>query len=228
MTQEVDPVETDEGFILPLEPSIMVFTGAPKSGKTYLMKSLLYQYAQEKYFKFGLVFSGTAFTGQFSCIPDKYIKQEWDEKFLIDYLSRLQQLALKGNLQPSFLIIDDFIGKLVGSSSLVFQNLISTYRWYKLTIFMSSQYLAAGLATTLIRECATHAFMFHSHIKNSIKSLYESFGFQMKNQDEFQDFFNSATEEKYYCMLAVLTKTKKDETYFGFKADSYPEFKLKF
>lgn len=218
----------DEGFRLPLEANIYVFTGSPRSGKTFLIKSLLYQYAKEKYFKFGLVFSGTKFTGQFSCVPEKYIRDKWDDAFFEDYLARLRKLKLEGKLQPNFLILDDMIGKLVGSSSNVLQNLISCYRWYDMTIFISTQYLSAGLATTLLRECATYAFMFRSHIRNSIKALYESFGYQCENQDIFQEMFNQATDEQYYCLLAVLNESKEKDCYRSFKADSYPEFKLKF
>ena len=41
---------------LPRKPQIMCFVGKPESGKSHLIKSMLYDYAKHKYFKFGITF----------------------------------------------------------------------------------------------------------------------------------------------------------------------------
>ena len=41
---------------LPRKPQIMCFIGKPESGKSHLIKSMLYDYAKHRYFKFGITF----------------------------------------------------------------------------------------------------------------------------------------------------------------------------
>jgi hypothetical protein len=229
-------------FELPLDPSVIVLIGKPRSGKSYAVKSLLYQYAKHfsterknrGHFAFGLAISKTAFTGAYNYIPEAYVWDSYDEgklKLYLDSLEALRNFSTKDGkvedkLQPNFLLIDDMMGLLNTRDSLLV-NLITCHRHYKMTIFITSQYMV-GNCSTLLRECSTHAFVWPLKAKNSLEATYEAFGFKLENVKQWSTLLEKATSKEHSCLVFVDGHKEISDSYYAFKALPLPDKPFKF
>ena len=80
-------------FVLPTsaeQPKVFVLAGACASGKTFMLKSCMYRFAQAKHFKFGVTFTATGFTGDYDWAPERSIR-EWDEEFFKAYINEPEE-----------------------------------------------------------------------------------------------------------------------------------------
>ena len=216
-------------FIPPLQPLIITVIGKPSSGKTYFIRSLIYYYMKQKYFKFGLVFTRTKFNGDYNFLQDEFIKEDYDEEYLKKYIEKLRNYKRKkGFVPPSFLILDDMLGQLSVYNSF-WTSLISCFRHYNLTLIFSSQSITSKLTSTLLRECVNLSFCYRSVFKNTIVSLYESFGMLFSDYNEFLEAYLRVTGQKFTALVFINDKESKEESYYEYKApSSVPDFKIKF
>lgn len=226
-----DTLFDNEGeFILPQKPLIITILGKPGTGKTYLIKSLIYQYSKIKYFKFGICICRTKFNHGYDYIPDKYVYDNYDENFLTNYFTKLKQYKEKtGKIENNFLIIDDCLGS-INFYSPFWSHLISCFRHYRVTIFLAAQSITGRSSTSsLLRECTNLSYMFKTVYQPSIHALYESYGGLMDNYQEFQDTLFAVTEQKHHCLMFANDRDGKDNSYFSYVApENVPDFKLKY
>lgn len=204
-------------FNFPKKPAqIMLFLGRPNSGKSYCIKSIIYNFRD--HFKFGMCITGTKFNNDYDYIPDKYIIDNYNEEYLKSYVDNLKKIREgKKELQPNFLIIDDMLGKIDLYSNF-WINLISIHRHLNMYIFFACQYLKAKGSATILRETCNYAFMYRSVYQNTVKSLYEAFGGLFDTYEEFKKVLNETTKEKYNCLLFINGKDDIENSYFKFKA----------
>jgi hypothetical protein len=226
---DVEVFDEKGNFIPPLQPLIINAVGKCATGKTYFIRSLIYYYIKQKYFKFGLVFTRTKFNGDFDFMPEEHIKEEYDEQFLKQYLSKLRRYKeTKGFVPPNFLILDDMLGQCSVYSNF-WTSLISTHRHYNLTLIISSQSITSKLTSTLLRECVNISVMFRSVFKNTIVALYECYGQQFEDYNEFLNVYLQVTGKKYHCLMFLNDKESKEKAYYSYIAPpNVPEFKIKF
>lgn len=173
-------------------PSINLFVGAPRSGKSYLMKYLLIKLALEGKFKYGLVFSPSDNTFE-SVIPGKYLHRLYNDDKLKSFL-RLQ----KKSKQQAFLIIDDGIGSINLKTEL-FKHLFTSYRHYNITIFLSVQYVYS--VPPVIRQCATYVYIFKHSNQRSFEALFLSYFSDMNNWRDVRNEMNNKLKQKYTFIL---------------------------
>jgi len=199
-------------------------------GKSFLLRNLIYQFSKKNIFKFGVCFSGTGFNSDYKFLPENAVRSNYSEDQLEKYIAKLKAWlhAHPGEKLPSnFLILDDLLGRIKLNSG-VFSNLMSTFRHYNITIFITSQYFVKNIST-LLRELTDVAFIFRTRFHNSLKSLYEAYGQMLDDQDEFEYILNEATKEKHACLCYMSRKETADESYFSYQAPPKdPEFKLRF
>jgi hypothetical protein len=213
-------------------PRIFTFIGACGTGKSFMLKNIIYQMSKRGDFEFGTVFSGTAqFNGEYEWLPDGAKQNVYSEENLQKYLDKLKQWIIsnpKHKIPPNFLILDDLLGK-IHLNSAVFSHLMSTYRHYNLSIFITSQYMVKNVST-LLRELTNYAFIFRTRFKNSLVSLYEAFGQLCESQEEFNEMLKEATKEKHACLFYNAQKEEVDDAYLSFKVDesNVKDFKLEF
>ena len=210
--------------------NIFVLVGKQGSGKSYMLRNLLYNFTKQNIFQFGVCFTGTAFNTDYDFLPEDAVHSDYSEERLQQYINKIKEW-MKSNKNkkppPSFLILDDLLGKIKLSSP-IFANLISTYRHYNMSVFITSQYMVKNIST-LLRELADYAFIFKTKFKNSRIALYESFGQMLDNQDMFNSYLDKATEQQYHCLLYNANTDNKAESYHIYSADSkQKDFKLNF
>lgn len=120
-------------------PSYLLFVGKMGSGKTHMMKWMIYHMLKKGMLDYGLIICPTKFTGVWDIIPDKYVHSEFTEE-AIKSLLKLQARSIKKKKgRNCFLILDDCLGTC-NLEKRIFTELYSSSRNYNITIFLSVQH----------------------------------------------------------------------------------------
>ena len=207
-------------------PSLFLFVGKSKSGKSYLLKYLISYYClTEKHFNFGLVLTGSDYNHEYKFLPSHAV-HKYEEEVLNQYIDSLKEKKNNGEeLPPSFLVLDDILGLI--SRSKAWQNLISTYRHLNITLFISVQYLRTEASSTLIREQTGALFAFKTTNINTMKCFFDYFGSNIfENLEGFKERFQKCTTEKHSCCL-YLDHDKSMTKNTNFLMLKAPQFDLK-
>lgn len=184
------------------ENSIVFITAPPKSGKTTLIRQLIYNNQQR--FDYGLVFTSTGkFNGDYDFIPKMFVHSTFNENILKHFLNIQIQCKRK---KRAFLIFDDFLGCFNPKSKFM-SKLLSTYRHYNITIIISTQHIKS--LPPIFRECTSYSIIFKTSNKNSIKSINENFITDM-DEKELQKYINQNCE-KYHFILVDMNNNENDK-----------------
>ena len=217
---------------LPTKPEIVVLLGRPETGKSYAIRSLIYQYAKAGLLQFGVCITPTKYNGTYTYLPDKWVWEGYDEERLEKYIVALRrkqgELKKKGKeLPPNFVILDDCLGT-INMQSAFFSNWIACFRHTNTTVFITAQSLKGKGTSTLLRDCTTRALMYRTNFKIAMQGLYDAYGQVFEDYDEFKEHFQAATQEQYHCLVFENNKDSFEETYYGWKAEEVPDFQLKY
>lgn len=223
-------------------PSIHLLVGKSKSGKSVMLKYLILKQcleAKSNRFQFGLVFSTTAFNGAYEWLPEKAVKEEYDEDYLKTYVNNLKKLAKnlrnEGKEMPhSFLILDDCFGELTANSKF-FKNFIATCRHAKISVYIAAQQIGQG-SSTVIRQQTDYAMLWYTGDRNELEFYYNHFGSLYPSKKEFYEAFARKTSGEYDCMLYVNSKKNtgndwRDNNYYTMSAPDpkdMPDVKITF
>ena len=173
--------------------SIIFIAGAPGSGKSNLIRylmSLMY-----KHFNYGMVICRSALDGGYSWVPPECVHPIYSEELI----TKLQTLQNNSNTTHAYLILDDPLGEINFNSPL-WNQILTTNRHLRLTIFISTQYSAK--ISTLARECATYAFIFKPSSEQAFKSLHEAFGQEnFPRWRMFRDWLITHTSQPHSCVM---------------------------
>ena len=82
-------------LILKKKPQVFVMVGRPESGKSHLVKSIIYDYQKAGYFKFIIAFVRTKFNHDYDYLPDKYVYESFDEARLKKHIEKLREFRRK-------------------------------------------------------------------------------------------------------------------------------------
>lgn len=219
-----------ENFVkkLTARPSLLLLVGKPASGKSVLIRYLMYIYTKLNYFKYGIVYTPTKLSRDHDYIDEKYIIEDYSEEHLKNYTDRIKtQIKKTGKKHDSFIIFDDNFGNL-NFYSPFFSNLLAIHRHLGITIIISSQYLNGFGSSTQLRECCQFAFIFRTAYKRSIKALFELCGHFFDHIDDFKHTLQDMTNEEHTCMLYINSQSTEEESYFPLKASIAPKFLMKY
>ncbi len=221
-------------------PSCMIFAGSSKSGKSYLVRSILNNIFLRKKdgFKFGLVFTGTRFNSDYTAfLPEKFVIEQYSQEPLENFLNLLKQeyspileqneeKGKKKNtgIPHSFIVFDDIVSQ-INQRAPFFQNFISTYRHFNITLFFTTQYIYQVLP--LIRQQADYAFIFGHDAKRSLDALYESFGGSFETSKDFKLFLQQHTSQRYHCLVYSKDEHERTKKYQEYVAPATMQ-KVKF
>jgi hypothetical protein len=215
---------------LKLKPAIYLFIGKPASGKSYALKSLMFDFQKAKYFKFILAFVRTKFNHGYDWLPDEYVDDKYSDQKLLTHIEKLRAYRKKSGKEcpPNALIFDDLLGTVDWYSDQM-SNFLCSYRHTNTSIFLTSQYLMSKTTSTALREMVNYAFLWNSKFQNSLKAYYEAFGTLYSDKKEFFEDFQRITSEKYTCMVYDANEDDKELNYIPFKFPEHvPEFTLKY
>jgi hypothetical protein len=215
-------------FKPPLEPVVMAFIGEPKTGKSTLIKSIMHYYAQAKYFKFGLVITGSKWNGDFDFIKnEKAVWDKYDEERFKEYIDvltkRAEALKKKGKKLPkSFVILDDLLGTL--DSSDFFKSFLARYRQWNITLMIASQYAGENKGcSTLLRAVCDIAFMFPVMMANGVEAIHRAWGGWYKKESDFRELLMKVKQVDHACLLFQKQEKEIDKAYLMFKCDEAPK-----
>lgn len=236
-SKEVVPHDTN--FELPTakdQPKVWVLVGSCGSGKTFALKKIIYEHSKNSHFKFGVVYTATKFTGDYSWSPDKSV-MEFDEEHFKKYIGNLKKKVEEGvakhgkgwKLPHNYCIFDDNNGMLTQSEFMI--NFISTHRHTSTTVFVLSQMLTArGAVSTTMRSNTSFALMWPTASQTTLKGLYDNFGGLFKFP-EFKAALDSCRARKHSCLVLKNSPDNQtiEEQFCTILAGKFPEnFQLRF
>lgn len=200
------PFVEELGSFLPVSPAgegaLFSFVGTSKGGKSFTLRSLLYEYSKINYFQFGIAITGKGITTEYEYLPGACRWGKWDEGRFRDYIQDLETAAQRGPVPPNFIILDDLLGVIPHNAGW-FKNWISLSRSFSTYVFITMQNLTQGASTT-VRLQTDFAIMFHCQDAGYVKMLYEKWGMATSPGRKFADFqstLHAVTSQSHTCLF---------------------------
>ena len=219
-------------------PSVFLFQGVPKSGKSYNVHYLLEQLIRVRpFFKNLWIFSQTKFSGQYDyampCVTNMY-----SPVILQKFLKRLRDLrSLYGRNMPSnCIVLDDVIGSAGADfkKDKLLHEIITQYRHYNLTLFICSQHVRSAVTAPIVRTDTRYVFAFPCGGEETMFNIYKAYGHAYNNYEDFKESFEKLTADRvegindYACLLIDKTKRNKKNNvrWVAGNVTNIPLFKL--
>lgn len=176
-------------------PMSLLICGKPKSGKSHVIKYLLYQFTAKKdlykRFSYGIVFCKTSFNRSYNYVPSEWVKSNFIPNVLENLMKTQASIREQGYVPPHvFVVFDDCLGNKQFKSDL-FKDLVQNYRHYNISPILSTQYI--NRIETVNRECVSHAIVFKQFSRNAIEAIYNSFGQRFDSEKEFKEYLHKNT-----------------------------------
>jgi hypothetical protein len=190
-------------------PGLFLTIAKKYSGKTHLLKWMIYKIAMAGKFDYGMVVSGTAETGEWNIVPGRQIFSTWGEgKPVIEKLIASQKkfLAEKSKLPNVFIVLDDIIGVIPTNDNLM-SRLATSARHWKITLFVCIQ--SAKKIPPIFRINAEYIFVFRQIDNTQVGTIYDEFGGLFGSKEEFSNYLKEYV--KNYTALFINTKTQNNE-----------------
>lgn len=180
-------------------PSLSLFIARSNSGKSHLMKSILYTLAREDRFSWVLVFSTTKFNNEWvSIVGDKNVTDQFDTVYLQDLLAKQGELILKGKAKPGLIILDDMVGTASWNADVI-TKIATTARHYNISCWISSQWYFK--LSTVLRSNVNYMYVLNSVSEKLARSIFEEFPCdRFRKWRDLQDYANKATID-FGCMM---------------------------
>lgn len=204
---------------------VFIFYGMSKSGKSTIMRAILYCYSLDQYFVFGFVMSKTAgFTDDWACFPKKDIHIP-DAQVLLEHIRRLQDLFKQGvQVPPNVIVLDDITALLISSREIEneFANFVPNCRHTNTVIIAGLHDYSAS--ATIFRNNADTVGMLQSNDSRNDKGLHQSYGKYLpppyNRFRAYEDWIPQYMVD--HRALLFLAKIKKPE-YYWFRSLDIPK-----
>ena len=193
---------------------VCVFIGKRETGKSFLVKDLLYQHRKVP---IGTVISGTEGANQFygKMVPSLFIHDEYTpliianavkrQKMVVKKKMKDEHLYGKSNINPdAFLILDDCLydNSWVKDSNV--RSLFMNGRHYKMLFIITMQY-ALGIPPNL-RTNIDYVFILRENYVSNRKKLYEHYAGMFPTFEIFCQVMDQCTED--FCCLVINNNAK--------------------
>jgi GTPase SAR1 family protein len=202
--------------------SKIVIIGKPKSGKSYLIRDLLY--SKKHIFPVGMVINGTEDSNHFysNMFPETFIYDQMNTSAIQNF-KRRQRLAKQILPNPwSVLIVDDAMDQTGIFKTPLFQDIFKNGRHWKMMLIMAMQYsmdIPPGL-----RICIDGTFIFREPNLKYRKSIYENYASVIPDFKTFCDIMDQITND--YTALYIHNQTASnniEDCIFWYKAKQVPD-----
>lgn len=202
--------------------SKIVVIGKPKSGKSYLIRDLLY--SKKHIFPTGMVINGTEDSNHFysNMFPESFIYEEMNTTAIQNF-KRRQRLAKQLLPNPwSALVLDDCMDKPGIFKTPLFQDIFKNGRHWKMMLILGLQY-SMDIPPSL-RICIDGTFIFREPNLKYRKSLYENYASVIPDFNTFCQLMDALTGD--YTALYIhnqTTSNKLEDCVFWYKAKKVPD-----
>lgn len=153
-------------------PSVNILVGKPESGKSNLIKYLVYECMLQFPIDLVFVFTKTSYNHGYDFLDDRRIYKFFDLDSLSKIIKFIENYQSKGNKINTILIFDDCIDKK--NKNDLFIDILFNHRHLNISIFYSTQYLAGKLGPD-IRESVSNVFLFKVVQESTIRKNHECF-----------------------------------------------------
>ena len=202
-------------------PNSFIINGQPTQGKSYLIRSLLYQLRKE--FDHGVVFSNTAnVKGNYDYIPERRRYTTYDDDIIEQIIESQIELIKANKPCRMFIIFDDMLEANFNSKTMT--KLYTQYRHYNITLFTSSQYY--NKLPTHVRDNGAIIFLFRTDNLKTLKKFHEEYMGEM-TFNEARRYIMDRTKAKY-THLMVIKNVPDEQKYTSGKAKQVSNFKFVF
>lgn len=193
---QVTPPSKHTGNLKLQLPFIMYMCAPPRAGKSTLMRFLIRKLAMAGSFHYGWAFSSTmTLNNDYDFMPDGYKSNTFTEEKLARIMQfQADRLQTHPDRCSAFLILDDMVGSL-NPNSRIWDKLFTTYRHYKLTVFVAVQY--AYKMPPIMRVCATYVIIFRQDNARSYAALFDNFLQDLDNKKAAKLFIDEHTREPF-------------------------------
>lgn len=211
-----------------VSPGFHLIVGKPASGKSFLLKYLLmldHRDYNPDPIKYGIVFTTTKFNHFWENVfPAAYIHQKYSAEVLQGLLDIQSETGAKSR---AVVIFDDCLDARAFASQL-FTNLATTFRHYRIDVYLVTQYLYKVPPT--VRECSTRVAIFRTTTDRSLGACFESFGAFFKTATEFKKFIIENTGDySFVWYIANSSAETIAEVYKILKCpENVPEIKFEY
>lgn len=217
---------------------MMVVIGKKDTGKSFLVRDILYNVQRE--FPVGTVISATEAANEFfqHMVPSKLIHDQYKPTIVTNVIRRQMGMKQKRNddkksrggsssIDPrAFLILDDCLYDAKSwineeSTRYVFMN----GRHIDLMTIITMQY-PLGITPNL-RTNVDFVFILRENILSNRRRIYENYAGMFPTFEMFCSFMDQCTEN-YECMVICnnVSSNKLEDQVFWYKAADHPPFKL--
>ena len=216
--------------------SIIAMVGKRNTGKSYLVKDLLYY---KRDIPIGTVISASEGSNRFygDMMPSLFIHEEYSPEIIANLVKRQklvtkkmkQQIAMygKSNIDPyAFLILDDLMydaPRWIKDVSI--KDIFMNGRHFNLMFLVTMQY-SLGLGPTY-RGQIDYVFLLRENYVSNRRRLYEHYAGMFPTFEIFCQVMNQCTEN-FECLVIDNTIKSNDISSIcsWYKADNHPPFKL--
>lgn len=194
-------------------PYIVAVYGIPKSGKSHLIKYLVYQSYIKDQFDFYLVVTGTKFNGSYQEFINKKFVHNYSEKIIKKLLKKSAQWKENEVDVRTLLILDDVLGESNFNDGL-FTKLINNYRHYNISMIIASQYI--NKIPPNFRSNVKYAFIFNQTTERALTAAYDSYFISHYTFDEMKKLFTKL--KRYECFFISTEEYDKSKKFRKFIA----------
>ena len=214
---------------------VCVFIGKRETGKSFLVKDLLYYH---KNLPIGTVISGTEGANKFysNMVPNLFIHEEYSPSVIANALKR-QKLVVKKMMKENstygkttinpdaFLILDDCLYDSTWVKDSNIRSLFMNGRHYKILFIITMQY-ALGIPPNL-RTNIDYVFILRENYVSNRRKLYEHYAGMFPTFEIFCQVMDQCTED-YNCLVIHnnAKSNKLEDQVFWYKAETHKNFKI--
>jgi hypothetical protein len=217
------------------DDSVIVFIGKRNTGKSFLIKDLLWH---KKNFPVGAVLSGTEGANAFysQIVPSLLIHEEFTPNIIANVIKRQQNItklqlkekAAKGSTsidRRTFIIMDDCMYDNRWVSDRNIRSLFMNGRHYGIMYILALQYVM-GIPPVL-RGNVDYVFILRENMVANRKRIYEQFAGIFPTFEFFCQIMDQCTEN-YECLVIHngSKSNKLEDCVFWYKAEPHPDFKI--
>jgi hypothetical protein len=217
------------------DDKVVVFIGKRETGKSFLVKDLLYHHQD---IPVGTVISGTEGANAFysNMMPSIFIHGEYKAELIQNVLKRQKKVITQikkeneeygaCNIDPrAFLILDDCLYDKSWINNKHIRSLFMNGRHYKMMFIITMQY-SLGIPPNL-RTNVDFVFILRENYVSNRKRLYEQYAGMFPHFDIFCQVMDQCTEN-YECLVVNnnAKSNKLEDQVFWYKAEPHDDFQL--
>jgi hypothetical protein len=217
------------------QDSVCVFIGRRRTGKTTLVKDLLYHHRD---MPMATVISGTEESNGFfkKIVPPLFIHGEYNpvilerfmkcQKTLMSKMQRMKEVGMPCNIDPrTFFIMDDCMYDDSWTHDKNIRYLFMNGRWLKVFLLITMQF-PLGIMPSL-RTNVDYVFILREPYLSNRKRLYENYGSAFPSFEFFNQVMDQCTQN-YECLVINNTSqsNKLEDCVFWYKAEQHGDFRI--